>query len=352
MTDAAQFLARLGALEGPVPQYGDWDEGRVFAAAEDPTDVAGSVRLALALAGNGAPVGWRDAHDEVAWFAGEGTPVPPEPAGTGGRDIGAGIGRVTERPFTVWLKGGSGPSHGHADLSSVAIAHNGRWLIGDPGTGTYNGRIQERNYFRGSSSHDVLRVTGEDQLTPHRAFRWVHQAGGTIGDPIRFEDTVVMWTVHDAYMRLSPPRRVVRVVAVSPDAVEVIDHVEGPPVSVDLALPLHPQASWNATASLLELDGESFGLELPIGDVAAVRGSEEPYVGWWSDTYGSAEPATVIQTRCDATRPIRWVVRLPEDPGSGLGSEEVPTFASSVLFDETGVQLRIEADGRIFSRSI
>jgi hypothetical protein len=103
---------------------------------------------------------------------------------------------------------------------------------------------------------------------------------------------------------------------------------------------------------MIELDGESFGLQLPVGEIAAVRGSGEPYAGWWSDTYGRAEPASVIQTRCDATRPTRWVVRLLGDPGSGLGSEEVSTFASSVVFDETRVQLRIEADGRTSVRNI
>ena len=43
MGRSAQFLARLGVLDGPVPQYGDWDEGRVFAVADDPARMEGSV---------------------------------------------------------------------------------------------------------------------------------------------------------------------------------------------------------------------------------------------------------------------------------------------------------------------
>ena len=127
MHSAAQFLARLGALEGPVPQYGDWDEGRVFMVADDPVELAGSVRLALALAGDGAPVEWREQHDEVAFFVDDGTPVTPQAADTSGSDLGAGIARTSHGAFTVWLKGGSGPSHGHADLSSVAVFHGDRW---------------------------------------------------------------------------------------------------------------------------------------------------------------------------------------------------------------------------------
>ena len=43
MGRCAQFLARLGVLDGPVPQYGDWDEGRVFAVADQPARMEGSV---------------------------------------------------------------------------------------------------------------------------------------------------------------------------------------------------------------------------------------------------------------------------------------------------------------------
>src|SRR5205085_543734 len=33
LAGAAQFLCRLGVLDGPVPQHGDWDEGRVLASS-------------------------------------------------------------------------------------------------------------------------------------------------------------------------------------------------------------------------------------------------------------------------------------------------------------------------------
>ncbi len=55
MVSAAQFLSRLGVNAGYIPQYGDWDEGRVLTTAGDPTGLAGSVALALALGGTGSP---------------------------------------------------------------------------------------------------------------------------------------------------------------------------------------------------------------------------------------------------------------------------------------------------------
>ena len=143
MVAAAQFLCRLGVLDGPVPQYGDWDEGRVLTSTSDAHDLAGSVVAALGLAGSGATAEQRSRYDEAAWYTREGTPVEAESAETIGRDIGGGIARIASSDTVAWLKMGSGPSHGHADLSSVSVGRNGRIVLGDPGTGTYNGATRD-----------------------------------------------------------------------------------------------------------------------------------------------------------------------------------------------------------------
>ena len=240
MVAAAQLLARLGVLDGPVPQYGDWDQGRVVAVADDPSRLAGSVRLALALGGSGAPSPWRADHDEVAWFCREGKPVQPDPTEKRGHDVGGGIARAAAGDYTVWLKAESGPSHGHADLSSVTVSYRDRVVIGDPGTGTYNGSESLRNTLRGSAAHNVRRVQGLDQMVPHRVFRWRHHAEGMLGRPEHVGDATLMWATHTAYERLDPPRRVVRVVAVRPSGVLFADWIEGASVETRIAIPLHP----------------------------------------------------------------------------------------------------------------
>ena len=296
---AAQFLFRLGVDDGPVPQYGDWDEGRVLATAGDRTQLLGSARLALALAGSGAPREWQEAHDEVGWYSSTGEPVAPDPPEAAGHDIGGGMARARHGRFTVWLKAGSQPSHGHADLCSVAIALDGRWLVGDPGTGTYNGPLEQRNYFRSSIAHDVLRVEGLDQLEPHRAFRWRYQARGVVGPPLTTSAGVVMWGAHDAYSRLTPSRRVARVVVVTADLVVVADWVEGPPTSFALSLPLPPSVDSVEASGLFDLPSPP----------RSTRGREAPYDGWWSWTYGQAEPATRLEVQGVTEGPVVWAVR-------------------------------------------
>ena len=301
LVDAAQFLARLGTLEGFVPQYGDWDEGRVFAVAEHPEAVVGSVLLALALAGHGAPAQWRSEHDEVAWHVGEGAPAEPEPAETEGADIGGGMARAVRGEFTVWLKAGSGPSHGHADLLSVAIAHTGRWLTGDPGTGAYNGSPAERNDLRSSRAHNVVRVEGRDQREPHRVFHWRYRANGRIGNPVVLDGgSVLMWGCHDAYRRLDPPRRVVRAMAVSGEGVSIRDWVEEEPTRLTGSVQLPPDAVWDRAASAIVVGGERFAFRGP--------GSLGEREGWWSETYGRRLAAAQLEWEVPAADGDAWSI--------------------------------------------
>jgi hypothetical protein len=347
MTDAAQFLARLGSLAGAIPQYGDWDEGRVFAVADGPSGVAGSVRLALALAGSGAPPEWRAAHDEVAWFADAGEPVLPDDPELAGNDIGGGIARAAAGPITVWLKGGSNRSHGHADLSSLAVNHAGGWVIGDPGTGTYNGPIEVRNYFRSSVAHSVCRVDGLDQLEPHRAFRWVNCASGVVGKPIQLEGGIVMWSVHDAYRRLVPTRRVARVVLVHPQGIRVTDRIEGSPVFTELSLPAPPDSDWDAEDSMLRI-GERRYRVAASGDISSTKGCPDPYSGWWSDTYGSVAAAPMLSSSA-RTDSFTWSITTA-DGDVKAGNEPIAEF--DVVFEAEIVHLRVRADRRTYLRSL
>lgn len=329
---AAQFLSRLGVFEGSVPQFGDWDEGRVLVSSGDPCQVVGSVAAALAMGGDGAPGGWRADHDECVWYTRPGIPVDPEKAEADGRDVGGGIARARRGAWTSWLKVGSGPSHGHADLCSTHVLHDGHWVVGDPGTGTYNGSLTQRNGLRTSVAHSVLRLGGEDQLVPHRVFRWRHAARGWVGPPLTIGDTVVSWGFHDAYIRLDPPRRVVRVVVTSPEGVACADYVEGPAgLDWQLTLPLAPEAEADLDTSTVRSDGGAvLGLTLP-GCAEKICGARDPWAGWWSQTYGTVVSTTWLCLTGRVEGPVLWAVHSgSKSPVSCSGADLVlgPTTLS------------------------
>jgi hypothetical protein len=345
LMSGANYLMRLGASAPPYPQFGDWDEGRVLTSSGDPQDLLGTVRLAAALHGDGAPHVWREEHDEPAWYAGEGEAAHLDEPVTDGSRVGV-LGRTAYGPFTVWLKGGSAKSHEHADLSSVSILFAGGWIVGDPGTGTYNGDASMRTYFRTSIAHDVLRLSGEDQLVPYRAFRWAHSAEGEEARPLRFETVTVMWSAHNAYRRLVERPRVARAVLVDDRSVTVGDFVEGSPQPYRLSLPLHPRLRWNQ-GSLVDDQGSRLRLDLP-SDPVAMRGSTSPFDGWWSDTYGSAVPATRLECRGDTSAPVTWTIRTEDSPQTRVQEGAIIRAGVSleVLFSDGGVEIRGASDGR------
>lgn len=347
--DAAQLLVRLGALEGAVPAHGDWDEGRVLTTSGDPSQLRGSVRLALALAGSGAPQAWAEEDDEVAWYATRGVPAPAEPPERRGKPVGGGLARAEVGGARAWLKMGSAPSHGHADLSSVTLSLDGVWVVGDPGTGSYNGDPAQRSFFRSSVGHSVLRLDGQDQLVEHRAFRWVHQATGRVGPPLTLGGGHLMWGVHDAYRRLTPPRRVARVAVLTEGALTVADWVEGPPgIPWSLALPLGPHASWREGEIHLP-SATVLGVDLP-GPARSWSGSLDPYRGWWSPTYGSAQPSTWLEVTGLLHGPVCWSLRWSDTPGADVdqGGVRLGPDHMSIEWHSDGVLLQVVGrDGRV-----
>ena len=305
---SARFLDRLGVHDGPVPHHGDWDEGRALAVSGDPLDLAGSARLALALCGDGAPDSWRDDHDEVAWYAAAGEPAGGDAAECDGHSIGGGLSRTARGELVVWLKAGGGPWHGHADHTTVAVRQGDEWLVGDPGTGNYNGRDESRSLLRSSAAHPVVTLDGEDQLVPHRAFRWAHTATGRSGPPLDLPGAAVVWGAHDAYRRLRPARRVVRAVVVADDGsgIVVADWVEGPPgPEWGLTVPLAPGTTWEGDGLLTTAGGARARWQLLTEDATVTVGE-----GPWSSTYGSVETATRLLVAGPLGGPVAWALTL------------------------------------------
>lgn len=62
--------------------------------------------------------------------------------------------------------------HAHADALSIELAANGRTLLVDPGTFTYTGGQELRDWFRGSTAHNTLTVDRQSSSIPAGPFSW------------------------------------------------------------------------------------------------------------------------------------------------------------------------------------
>ncbi len=318
---ASLHLAALGVFDGEVPQYGDWDEGRVLASSGNPSNVAGSAALGMALAGEPIRDEWRERYDELAWYAPESSTVPSPDRPARSVSTSGGIAHVHHGLWDVWFKVGSGPSHGHADLTSVWVKHDGRWLIADPGTGTYNGAIEVRNGLRTSAAHPVLRIGGADQLGPHRAFRWLRTARGHLAPLVQIDDRTILFGWHDAYTHLAAGLRVARTVILTDSYLVIVDQVspEGAGRHTEMTLPLAPGITWDGRHLTGERDGvPTFGLS---GAVEAI-GQQTPFRGWFSRTYGQREASTWLSINRQERTTI-WGLGAPPELAVGGNSVEI-----------------------------
>lgn len=337
---AAEHLRRLGVLDGPVPQWGDWDEGRLLASSGDPLDLAGSAALGTALGGGFVDPQWWSDFDEVAWYApppGRAAAAPARPGPSTDVVVSGGIARATVGDWDVWLKCGTGPSHQHADLTHVSARLGDRWVLVDPGTGTYNGRLDVRNAFRTSRSHNGLRTGGEEILVPHRAFRWLTSATVRCGKPARTAGAVVLWGVHDAYCRLDGGGRIARAVLVTDQGPTMVDWRED---GQDALLTVALAPGTTVDDDRLRLDGGTVLTTHGLDEAMVVEGRDEPFAGWHSPTYGRWERAPWLERSVSGAAPTVWGVAWPPTV-----PQEVSVAGDTVTIGGVGLRIEFRPEG-------
>ena len=324
MRASSEHLITLGVLDGDVPQYGDWDEGRVLADSAPAGDVAGAALLGTHLSGGATPADAWDRYDELAWYAQtddarleHAAPSPTTWASghfSGGR----------QGEWSVWLKRGVTPSHQHADLSSVWIQRAGEWVTRDPGTGTYNGPLVVRDGFRTTAAHPVWRPSGADLLGPHRAFRWERPTVPAGHAHLDAPGLTVLAVWHDGF----DEGRCLRVVLVEDRGVTVLDRLPDGAQGWVQTLPEGPAAT-----SLVCADGPT------------ATGSDSPFAGWMSHTYGDWQPSPWREVTADAGWTV-WGAGSPRAlTASTRGTVEIDGGRITLVESEHGTAVEITIDG-------
>jgi hypothetical protein len=183
-------LQRMGdylhAVLGPartLPFLGDDDGGRLFHPYGRRDRFARATMAAASLICNRP--GWlldtADLYSQAAWWRGPGILAwegfyPGEGQGKSQFFPDAGIAVMACGKTQAIVKvGGFGPwpaGHSHADALSIVLRSGDEEILIDPGTYTYVGDAQWRDWFRGSGAHNTVRVDGLDQATIAGPFRW------------------------------------------------------------------------------------------------------------------------------------------------------------------------------------
>ncbi len=190
--------------------------------------------------------------------------------------------------------------HGHLDALSIYLSIKGKEILVDPGTYLYHGGGEWRRYFRSTAAHNTLRINRLD-LTEQVADFMFGKPYAIIEHSIEQNGNTVCWKAkHDAYRSQDASVILERKIVLGlPDGnFEVQDTLEGQKkYYLEQFFHFHPQCQ-------VELDGNRAVIKcgdlsiLFIFDAAlqmtAVKGCENPLLGWFSKRFNHIEPCWTV----------------------------------------------------------
>jgi hypothetical protein len=316
------YLASIMDAGGNVPQFGDADDGEIARLAQD--EAFSPYRSLLAtgalLFGRGdfklkagalddktrALIGSK-ADEQYADLDARKTRLPlrrgfPE----GGYYV---LGCDFDTAAEIRLVADAGPlgyrsiaAHGHADALSFTLSAGGQEYLVDPGTYAYHTQGAWRQYFRGTSAHNTVRIDGLDQSVQGGNFLWLAKAnaGCSLWQSSAEKDCFEGW--HDGYRRLGDPVKHRRRIELDKTARSIVieDTLEmAEDHAVELFFHCHEESSLLQTRRgiLIRRGNAALRMTLPEVEGASVRihcGSLAPLSGWVSRAFDSRAPAPTI----------------------------------------------------------
>lgn len=333
-----EYLASIMDLTGNVPMFGDADDAVMVRFSQEP-----EFNAYRSLLATGAVLFERSdfkvkagrLDDKTRWLLGDAAeekfnnislenmalPVSRQ-FPSGGYWV---LGDKFETDQEIRIVADAGPlgylsiaAHGHADALSFTLSVKGREILIDSGTYAYHTQKKWRDYFRGTSAHNTVRVDGADQSIAGGNFLWIGHAEARCEKYIT-ETNLDEWQAsHDGYLKLDKPVRHRRRILLDKvrREIEVIDQLEG---AGEHAVEIF----WHfAESCKIRKEADDFvvlceDIELRVITPVELQtdlmcGSESPPLGWISRRYDEKKPITslVCNGRVGVDVTLRTLIRI------------------------------------------
>jgi hypothetical protein len=198
-------------------------------------------------------------------------------------------------------------AHGQADALAFTLTVGGEPILIDAGTYVYQGDKKWRDYFRGTSAHNTLRVDSADQSVSGGTFLWTRHAHAvceifeTSPDADRFAGS------HDGYQRLVDPVRHRRELVLDKKrrTLDVRDEVRCRSthlIEVFWHFSERCRVALEDGFAVVATPERQVRFEWPQGaSVEQVCGRDTPPLGWLSHRFHDKRPSTTIVVSKTAT---------------------------------------------------
>ena len=246
---------------------------------------------------NDAAFGIARTHSELAAYGARFAVVPSREASALRRLAASGYARLQSEPFAVIFDAGEiGPSylpgHGHADVLSLEVSLDGKRLLTNGGTSSYDiGPVRAGE--RATAAHATLEIDGQNSSEVWSSFRVGRRAHPFDVAVAGESGEISAVASHDGYRWLpgKPVHR--RRVVLSPTLLVIHDSVTGGGDHTVVArFPLHP------SVTIVAEEPEGWQLELTGSRVVRVRvsGCFERVVaaGYYAPTFGQRMARPVL----------------------------------------------------------
>jgi hypothetical protein len=315
-----EFIASCMDAGGNVPAIGDSDDAVLVRWSPDP----GFCAYRSLLASGGVLFNRSDFKykaqmfdDKSRWllgdaaadrFAAVATQVPAAPVrgsfAAGGYYI---LGSEFETAREVRVLVDAAPlgyltiaAHGHADALALTLSVAGRPLLIDPGTYCYHTEKPWRDYFRGTSAHNTVRVDDVDQSLSGGNFLWLRHAKTRCLSFAVSENTQRIVAEHDGYRRLQDPvthRRAIDYDAASM-RLNVTDYLEcSGNHRVEVFWHFAPDCTLSLEGTVATVDSAAARVRMRLPSnlrTQVVRGQTHPCLGWFSARYDEKIPSPTL----------------------------------------------------------
>lgn len=317
-----EFIASIMDVKGNIPMIGDADDGYVSNLSQEPDFCPYQSLLATGSvlfnrADFKAKAGELD--DKSKWLLGGdkaekifnllsytkgNLPIHKSFPETGCYIIGTDFENESEIKMLV----DAGPlgylsiaAHGHADALSFTLSVGGKEFLIDPGTYAYHTRKKWRDYFRGTSAHNTVRIDELDQSEPGGNFMWIKHANAECIEWNDDDDKISFSGKHDGYSRLDDPTEHSRKIKF--DKKQKSFYISD---TLQCKQTHTAERFWHFSekcdvsitddGSIKAIHDDKEIVIKPIQNVKVImhRGDEEKPLGWVSKHYIVKEPATTV----------------------------------------------------------
>jgi hypothetical protein len=309
---AQRFLRSVRDVGGNVPRVGDTDAGLAFRL-----DAPGGNRIEQLLAlGDAVLHRLAPAHPGVRWLLhtvpGKRPEADPHESETGWAFpdggyllFGSHFGEANEIKGMV----DCGPlgylgfaAHGHADALALTLSVGGEECLVDPGAYASWQEPKWREYFRGTSAHNTVRIDGLDQSVSGGRAMWLKKARASIERMPQSPHEFDFRGAHDGYERLADPVRHMRSVRfdAASATLTVRDEIAAKKHhQFELFWHFAPGLDVRLNSSGLHVRGKRFTLQMHAHGadlkLELVRGHENPPLGWYAGSAESMQPCDVLK---------------------------------------------------------